>query len=418
MATSTSGSSMQLATGSNYSIKPKTVSIPLDSLDVQIESPVDFASLKRNELDMEALISAQNMFDYFHMLNGPTYVNLVKDFWIRAEIYDIKSAKSEESQAVSRNPILKGKSREEMGLGPFNGLEVRSAVMGIPIAITEEVIARACRVAPEGRFMWNVGKKDALFDSYTNLLLKGNPATKLVDMDDKNRMLLKFVNDCFFQKGGDSDPPNLDHKLVLYFLAAYQAINLPRYLMHHLCWAIKEGIKGKRKQVPCARLLSEIFFQGGLLKTLDKFNLISDRILGIVIGKMINDKTLQHMKIIKKVSSNEKDLKESSVPSRPMRDFPSIIKEDNPEVLTGYLAAYAKESDDASQRAAVALARKQKVTKSEATNYDSVQKVAKSEATNYDSVAASNPKRKRGKGDSSITQEAVKLALEEIEAEE
>jgi len=138
------------------------------------------------------------------------------------------------------------------------------------------------------------------------------------------------------------------------------------------------------------------------------------------------------MKIIKKFSPNEKDLKESSVPSRPIRDFPSITKEDNPEVLTGYLAAYAKESEDASQRAAVALARKKKVAKSEATNYDSVQKVAKSEATNYDSVqkvakseatnydcvAASNPKRKRGKRDSSITQEAVKLALEKIEAGE
>ena len=47
-----------------------------------------------------------------------------------------------------------------MGLKPFRGLEIRSAVMSIPIAITEEVIARACRVAPEGRFLWNVGKKE------------------------------------------------------------------------------------------------------------------------------------------------------------------------------------------------------------------------------------------------------------------
>jgi len=100
MATSTSGSSMQLTTGSNYSIKPKTMYFPLDSLDVQIESPVDFTSLKRNGLDIEALIFAQNMFDYFHMLNGPTYVNLVKDFWIRAEVSDVESAKSQESQAV------------------------------------------------------------------------------------------------------------------------------------------------------------------------------------------------------------------------------------------------------------------------------------------------------------------------------
>jgi len=85
-----------------------------------------------------------------------------------------------------------------------------------------------------------------------------------------------------------------------------------------------------------------------------------------------------------------------------LKDFPSILKEDNHEALTGYLAAFAKESEDASQQAEVALARKQKA--------------AKSEATNYDRVAA--PKRKRGKGDSTITMEATKLALEEIEAEE
>ena len=138
MATSTSGSSMQHATKSNYSIKPLTMSIPIDSLDVHIESPVDFASLKRNAVHMEALIYAQKMFDYFQMLNEPTYVNLVKEFWIRAEVCDVESAKSQESQAVSR-----GKSREEMGLEPFRGLEIKSAVMGIPVSITEGVIAKA-----------------------------------------------------------------------------------------------------------------------------------------------------------------------------------------------------------------------------------------------------------------------------------
>jgi len=108
--------------------------------------------------------------------------------------------------------------------------------------------------------------------------------------------------------------------------------------------------------------------------------------------------------------------------------------------LTRYITAHAKESggtsqgvvipdasDDASLRVkgkrtkvdtdsedADAKAKKQKVAKSEATNYDSG-KVAKSEATNYDSGSASTPKRKR---DSSITAEAAKLALEEMDAEE
>jgi len=89
-------------------------------------------------------------------------------------------------------------------------------------------------VALEGRFPWNVSRKDPLLESYTNLLLNRDPTTKLVDMDGSYRMLLKFFTDCFFQKGGGYDQPSLDHKLVMYFLAAYQAINLPRYLMHHL----------------------------------------------------------------------------------------------------------------------------------------------------------------------------------------
>ena len=56
------------------------------------------------------------------------------------------------------------------------------------------------------------------------------------------------------------------------------------------------------------------------------------------------------------------------------------------------------------------------MAKSEATNYDS-RKAAKSEATNYDSGSAPTPKRKRGKGDSSVTNEEVELALEEMDAE-
>jgi len=172
MATSTSGSGMQLDTRSIYMIKPKTMVTPIESFDVQVESPVDFASLKRNGMNLESLMEAQQMFGYFRMLNGPTYVNLVKDFWVRAEVYDQEEAKLEETQAVSRDPSLKGKSKKYMGLEPYKRLEIRSAVMGIPITITEEVIARACRVASEGRFQWNVSKKNPLLESYTNLLLK------------------------------------------------------------------------------------------------------------------------------------------------------------------------------------------------------------------------------------------------------
>jgi len=277
------------------------MAISYESFEVQIESPMDFASLKRNGMNLDALMAAQQMVPYFDMLNGPTFVKLVKDFWVRAEVYNLEAAKAEELQAVTKDPSLRGKTRKEMGLEPFRQTEIRSAVMGIPITITEEVIAKACRVAPTGRFLWNVSRNHPLLESYKSVVLNGNPATKLVDIDGQHRMLLKFITECFFQKGGGSDQPSVDHKLVVYFLAAFDKINLPKYLMHHLCWAVKEGMRGKRKQIPCGRLLFEIFTQGKLLETLRRNKLASDKILRTRTGKIINGKTLQNMKIIKKL---------------------------------------------------------------------------------------------------------------------
>jgi len=68
------------SSSSGLQIKPKTMAIPVESFEVQSEYHVDFASLNRNGMEMEALIAAQEMFPYFEMLNGPTYVTLVKDF--------------------------------------------------------------------------------------------------------------------------------------------------------------------------------------------------------------------------------------------------------------------------------------------------------------------------------------------------
>ena len=132
--------------------------------------------------------------------------------------------------------------------------------------------------------------------------------------------------------------------MVLYVLASFNKINLPRYIMHHLCWAIKEGIRSKRKQIPCGRLLSEIFSQGKILEILRRNNLASDQVLRTKTGKMINGKMLQNMKIIKKFSPNEKDLKESTAPTKLMKDFPPIYQERNPEVLAKLVADSIKES--------------------------------------------------------------------------
>ena len=65
--------------------------------------------------------------------------------------------------------------------------------------------------------------------------------------------------------------------------------------------------------------------------------------LRTVTGKIINGKTLQNMKIIKKFSPNEKDMKDSTALTKLKTDFPPIYQERNSEALAKLVTDYAKE---------------------------------------------------------------------------
>jgi len=121
------------------------------------------------------------------------------------------------------------------------------------------------------------------------------------------------------------------------------------------------------------------------------------------------------MKIIKKLSPNEKDLKESIAQTKLMKDFPPIYQERNPEVLAKLIADFVKESgiilDDETPEAAddVPLRVRGKRAKpddgSEAAGGQTKKsKKDKSESSNPDSSPAPAPKRKRGNGESSTTE--------------
>jgi len=246
----------------------------------------------------------------------------------------------------------------------------------------------------------------------------------MVNIDNSHKMLLKFLTECFLQKGGGSDQPSADHKLVLYFLASFNKINLPRYIMHHLCWAIKEGIRSKRKQIPCGRLLSEIFTQRKILKILRRNNLVSDSFLGTRTAKIINGKTLQNMKIIKKLSPNEKDLKESTAQTKLMKDFSPILEEKNSEVLNKLIAEFVKETgnimliDDTPAGAdEVPLQFRRKRTNPEAGSEVSGAQTKKSNVDKSEAPkqVISSASKKRGKEESSslVNQEKLAEAREE-----
>jgi len=102
-----------------YEIKGRTMSQEEWDLTVQVERPVDFASLIKHGCDIVEFYEDQALGGYFSMLNGPTYESFVKHFWVRASVYDKYAAKLEEQQKVLIDPSLEGKSKEEMGLEPF-----------------------------------------------------------------------------------------------------------------------------------------------------------------------------------------------------------------------------------------------------------------------------------------------------------
>jgi len=122
-------------------------------LNVQVENPVDFISLAHHGCDFRDIYQAQDLMDYFGMLNGPTYLTLVRYFWVRAQIYDMKASQLEMDEKVLIDPSLQGKTREEMGLEPFRFEEIRSSIMGILVVISVASIAWVIRRASEGKFV-------------------------------------------------------------------------------------------------------------------------------------------------------------------------------------------------------------------------------------------------------------------------
>ena len=91
-----------------------------DSYDFFTEKFVDFESLKANGIDIQYLFYNQQWQNYFEMLNGFVYFDIVKYFWQKAKVYDRASYDKEYKDMVGKkNKELRGKTRKELGLKPY-----------------------------------------------------------------------------------------------------------------------------------------------------------------------------------------------------------------------------------------------------------------------------------------------------------
>ncbi|MCH96520.1 hypothetical protein A2U01_0017507, partial [Trifolium medium] len=120
-------------------------------LKLRPERMVDFESLKINGFDFEEMFTAQGWNKYFDMLNGPIYTRMVKEFWMKAHVFDKVSARMEEEKAIKENPSLAGKTRAEMGLCDFNETVVKFVLAGIEITISRAHIAKLLGIRDAGK---------------------------------------------------------------------------------------------------------------------------------------------------------------------------------------------------------------------------------------------------------------------------
>jgi len=328
---------------SSYEIKGRTMSLEEWELNVQVENPVDLLSLAHHGCDLRGIYQAQDLTDYFGMLNGPTYLTLVRHFWVRTQIYDLKASQLEMDEKVLIDPSLEGKTREEMGLEPFRREEIRSSIMGIPVVISVDTIVGVIRRASEGRFVYGLSNKKSTWIPIVNrIIFNSSTKGKYKELNMRTKMLLKIQNENLLPKGSGGDKHSLDHKVFLHFFLTRDRANVPKYIFRHLIKNLRDSQTIKKNFVPYGRLLSEIFHQGGILDALKNVNYFTDAQLGTVTGRIINGETLVTMKLIRKEDHKElsTDLKESSVISNLMDDFPPICKQDPLKVRVMFIKEY------------------------------------------------------------------------------
>jgi hypothetical protein len=100
---------------------------------------------------------------------------------------------------------------------------------------------------------------------------------KNCDLKMDVKLLLKIMNENLLPKGGGGDQPSLNHRVFLHFIMAEEKANIPKYIFNHMMWALKESQVSKRRWIPYGRLLSEIFYQGGILEAIRVSKLADDK---------------------------------------------------------------------------------------------------------------------------------------------
>ncbi|KAK2414255.1 hypothetical protein QL285_036868 [Trifolium repens] len=263
-----------------------------DEINVAIESPVDLESIRVNGFaDVVNLFKKQGLEYYFDFLNGPTYSELVKEFWMKASVItrDIYDKKVKET--MEKHPEWKERTPEEMGLTSFYSTEIESFVAGFRISIRLCHILEALKLKRDGVI---IKQSDVVGPEVEEYMFKPktDPKDKF-EWIDNCKVIYKILIDSVLPKLGGTDQISSVQKLFTYNVAKGNIVDIGRLIFDNLC----TSIIASKAIVRHSRLLSHMFAQCGLLDAVTPYLPgLGTFMLG---SKIVNSTSLRYLKLVK-----------------------------------------------------------------------------------------------------------------------
>ncbi|KAK2382130.1 hypothetical protein QL285_069683 [Trifolium repens] len=309
-----------------------------ESFEFVTEKFVDFESFKVNGIDIQSLFYDQQWKNYFEMLNGFVYYDIVKYFWQKATIFDKFSADEEVRKMVEKDSSLKGKTRSQLGLRPYKGKEIRSNIMGINVLITQEHIAKILGLDNEGENVDEYGEKSKHIESIKkDLFLPGrsnNDFGKAKFMRQNFSFAFKVFLASIITREGGYDTISIPHRHFIWFMYKKVKINLAKLLFDHLCFTISKSRTKSPSIIHHPRLISEIICQKKLIQIVS----IKEKLRVFNTAKY-DASVLVNMKL-----KTKEELKTAKSPLEAVYEkyfwcdgFPTISEFDNDDVIKNFL---------------------------------------------------------------------------------
>ncbi|WJX12819.1 NADH:ubiquinone reductase (H(+)-translocating) [Trifolium repens] len=263
-----------------------------DEINVAIENPVDLESIRVNGFaEVVNLFKKQGLEYYFDLLNGPTYTELVKEFWMKASVITRDVYDKKVREMMEKHPEWKERTPEEMGLRSFYSTEIESFVAGFRISIRLCHILEALKLKRDGVI---IKQSDVVGPEVEEYLFKPktDPKDKF-EWTDNCKIIYRILIDSVLPKLGGTDQISSVQKLFTYNVAKGNIVDIGRLIFDNLCISIVSS----KAIVRHSRLLSHMFAQCGLLDAVTPYLPgLGTFLLG---SKIVNSTSLRYLRLVK-----------------------------------------------------------------------------------------------------------------------